>query len=271
MKASPAAVEFARFIYENPGSSRKEILAYLWPKITLPGLTKKNFFKHGVSSLLSPRYSIYCSDKEGSERFKSGKMADWYRTADGPQGTYRYWLTYKGTRLLNADPRLPDDKRVYRYRNPDDYSAYYEVGSVSQGSSGMIYSADAASKVVSTKYARERSTCAISQAPVVQLESTKEVAMDESRRAMRSFTDEMDRRCYDAEDRAASFLASFVENSSHDIVYKIRSNAASARAIFGPEVTDYILKCMAVHDGLATLMEEIGEMEDMEQRFELGQ
>jgi len=119
IKTSPAIIEFAKFVFENPGSTRGEILDHLWTKITytrrisnynkitrkytttLSPVTRKHFKKNACGHLFSPYFSARMSDTDGSEVGYQGKAMDWYRVKN-TNNRYCYFLTPHGLRLLNA-------------------------------------------------------------------------------------------------------------------------------------------------------------------------
>ena len=121
IKTSPAIIEFAKFVFENPGSTRGEILDHLWTKITFnrrigeydqitrkytitsSPVTKKHFKKNACGHLFSPYFSNRMSDTDGSFVNILGKTMDWYRVKN-KNNRYCYFLTPHGLRLLNAIP-----------------------------------------------------------------------------------------------------------------------------------------------------------------------
>lgn len=119
IKTSPAIIEFAKFVFENPGSTRGEILDHLWTKITFntkthqvdpvtksystteSPVTRKHFKKNACGHLFSPYYSNRMSDTDGSFVNLRGKTMDWYRVKN-KDNRFCYFLTPHGLRLLNA-------------------------------------------------------------------------------------------------------------------------------------------------------------------------
>lgn len=156
--ASPAVIEFARFIFENPGATRRQIQEHLYAKINpivdrgkwskvsahpdtgLPGwlyqadlreMTREEYMKNANTHLFSPYYTVHLSNVEGSERNYRGVVMDWFRTRkdttdnEGRKGQFQYWLTSRGLRLLDAKPFPATDNRCHQYRDPEDYDRRY--------------------------------------------------------------------------------------------------------------------------------------------------
>lgn len=148
---SPTVVEFARFIFENPGAQRKEIQEHLYNKTEqrwkmqdvynadkrryerarVRPMTLKEYTSRANAALFTPYYSSHLSDVEGESRNSRGKVMDWYRTV-GENGKFCYWLTGRGLRLLTASVLPPSDARTFNYRDSDDYTREYKVAGESE-------------------------------------------------------------------------------------------------------------------------------------------
>lgn len=248
--ASPAVIEFVRFVFQNPGSTRREILEHLWTKISITvdrgrsykdpdtdqyryirrphTLTYQEFMKNACGHLFSPYYSNHVSDRDGSERDSKGNMSDWFRTKDGPQSgnrknVYRYWITAKGLRLLDAKPFKAGSENCHPYRDLEDYDVRWMVGPIEEDATG-----------------------ANEPVGMVECESTEEVPMADIHPDHAPITptahDELIDLSMQAWSSAGNMIHGFVEGDVFVVIEAIVKYPEAGKLIFGEEMVAEILR-----------------------------
>lgn len=214
--ASPAVIEFARFVFENPGARRWEIQRHLFRKIKAPYETMswRRYSKGCNAHLFSTYFTNHLSNLLGSERSRNGKMMDWYRTV-GDNGRYRYWLTVAGTRLLNATPLR--DKRCFPYKDPIDYDTPYQIPTGAKMSPMVV-------KLDSGKEDR------LTKKEEVPMRDTKSESMKPS------FHDELSELSMQAGSDLINQMIRALEENPSNLIDFISSCPISAERLFGTEL-----------------------------------